>query len=76
MIVSTIKQESRQGSKLLAAGSGHSHYYFRLAGSQRAPRSGREQLTADLVKVGQREHGLRPRQILGQAAIAHLGKAP
>jgi len=31
---------------------------------------------ADLVAVGQCEHGLRPRQVLGQAAIAHLGEAP
>ena len=30
----------------------------------------------DLVKVGEGEHGLRPRQILGQAAISHLGEAP
>ena len=30
----------------------------------------------ELVKVGQGEHGLRPRQVLGQAAIAHLGEAP
>ena len=29
----------------------------------------------ELVKVGQGEHGLRPRQVLGQAAIAHLGEA-
>src|SRR5215469_2630166 len=31
---------------------------------------------SDLVEVGQREHGLCPRQVLGQAAIAHLGEAP
>jgi hypothetical protein len=73
--VSTFRKERRQGSRLLAARSGHSHY-FRLAGSQGAPRSGREQLMPDLVKVGQCEHGLRPRQILGQAAISHLGEAP
>src|ERR1700733_12737878 len=76
MIVSTFRNERRQGSRLLAARSGHSHYYFRLAGSQGAPLSGREQLMPDLVKVGEGEHSLRPRQILRQAAIAHLGEAP
>ena len=30
----------------------------------------------DLVEVGQGEHGLRPRQVLGQAAVSHLGEAP
>ena len=76
MVVSTFRKERRQGSRLLAARSGHSHYYFRLVGSQGARRSGREQLMPDLVKVGEGEHGLRPRQILGQAAISHLGEAP
>jgi hypothetical protein len=31
---------------------------------------------SDLVEVGQREHGLRPCQVLGQAAISHFGEAP
>jgi hypothetical protein len=30
----------------------------------------------ELVEIGEREHGLRPCQVLGQAAIAHLGEAP
>ena len=30
----------------------------------------------DSVEVGQGEHGLRPRQVLGQAAVAHLGETP
>src|SRR5690242_14832426 len=30
----------------------------------------------DLVEIGQSEHGLRPRQVLGQTPIAHLGEAP
>src|ERR1700746_3799844 len=76
MVVSTFRKERRQVSRLLAARSGHSHYYFRLSGSQGARRSGREQLMPDLLKVGEGEHGLRPRQVLGQAAIAHLGEAP
>src|ERR1700722_940088 len=76
MVVSTFRKERRPGRRWLAARSGHSHYYFRLAGSQGAPRCGWKQLMPDLVKVGEGEHGLRPRQILGQAAIAHLGEAP
>src|SRR3981081_1988392 len=76
MPVSTFRKEKRQGSRLWVARSGHSHYYFRVAGSQGAPRCGREQLVPDLVKVGEGEHGLRPRQILGQAAISRLHEAP
>jgi len=30
----------------------------------------------DSVEISQCKHGLRPRQVLGQAAIAHLGEAP
>src|SRR6185437_9062095 len=30
----------------------------------------------DSVEIGQGEHGLRPRQVLGQTPIAHLGEAP
>ena len=44
--------------------------------SQHAPGPWREQLSADLVEVGQCEHGLRSRQVLGQASIPHLGEAP
>src|ERR1700751_727642 len=44
--------------------------------SRRTPRLWREQLSPQLIKVGQREHGLRPRQILGQATVSHLGEAP
>ena len=29
-----------------------------------------------MVEVGQRKHGLRPRQVLGQAAVSHFGEAP
>jgi hypothetical protein len=48
MVVSTFRKEKRQGSTLLAARSDHSHYYFRLAGSQGAPRFGREQLITSI----------------------------
>src|SRR5690242_9849710 len=49
---------------------------MKLYRSQVAPHARRKQLAAHLVEIGQREHGLRPCQILGQAAIAHLGEAP
>jgi len=35
-----------------------------------------EQLSADLVEIGQGEHGLRAGQVLGQTAVAHFGEAP
>src|SRR6201981_2162495 len=44
--------------------------------SQAAPCDGREQLAPHLIEISQCEHGLRPRQVFGQAAIAHLGEAP
>src|ERR1700680_4449422 len=44
--------------------------------SQRTPCTCGEQLSADLVEVGQRNHGLRPRQVLGQTAVSHFGEAP
>ena len=44
--------------------------------SQHTPGPCREQLSADLVEIGERKHGLRPRQILGQSAISHLNEAP
>ena len=44
--------------------------------SQAAPCGGREQLAPHLIEIGQREHGLRPRQVFGQAATTHLGEAP
>jgi hypothetical protein len=36
----------------------------------------RKQLSAHLVEVGQRKHGPRSRQVLGQTAISHFGEAP
>ena len=44
--------------------------------SQSTPGPCREQLSADLVEVGQRKHGLRSRQVLGQTAVSDLGEAP
>jgi len=31
---------------------------------------------ADLIEISQRKHGLRPCQVLGQAAVSHFGEAP
>src|ERR1019366_8790232 len=44
--------------------------------SQRTSRADWEQLSADLVEVGQRKHGLRSRQVLGQTAVSHFGETP
>src|ERR1039458_9161653 len=44
--------------------------------SQRTPGPSWEQLSADLVEIGQRKHGLRSRQVLGQTAVSHFGEAP
>ncbi len=44
--------------------------------SQPTPGPCWEQLPADLVEVGQGEHGLRPRQVFGQAAVSHFGETP
>src|SRR5208283_789681 len=44
--------------------------------SQRTSRADWEQLSADLVEIGQRKHGLRSRQVLGQTAVSHFGEAP
>src|SRR5216684_317674 len=44
--------------------------------SQLTPSPCWEQLSADLVEVGQRKHGMRARQVLGQTAVSHFGKTP
>src|SRR5271167_80195 len=44
--------------------------------SQRTPGPYWEQLSADLIEISQRKHGLRPCQVLGQAAVSHFGEAP
>ena len=43
--------------------------------SQRTPGPCWEQLSADLIEISQRKHGLRPCQVLGQAAVSHFGEA-
>ena len=62
------------GCWLLAGGRRHSR--SSRFGSQHGTRSCREQLSADLVEVGQRKHGLRSGQVLGQTAVSHFSEAP
>src|SRR5262245_1894262 len=59
-------------SRLREAGSSG----FSRSRSLQAPRTYRQQLTAELVEIGQGKHGLRPCQVLGQAAVPHFGEAP
>src|SRR5258705_2419838 len=44
--------------------------------SQPTPGRCWEQRSADLIEISQRKHGLRPCQVLGQAAVSHFGEAP
>src|SRR5437870_8794485 len=46
------------------------------ASSHRTTHCVRQQLAADLVEIGEREHGLCSGQVLGQTAIPDLGEAP
>src|SRR5271157_2263333 len=69
-----LKGNFATGCWLLA--SGGRHLRFSRSGSPHAPRSCGEQLSADLVEVGQRKHGLRSGQVLGQTAVSHFGEAP
>src|SRR5271167_945193 len=76
MGVTTIRRKGNGATGGWFLASGRKHLRFSRSGSQRVPRSNREQLTADLVEIGQGKHGLRPRQVLGQASIPDLGEAP
>src|ERR1700694_2329076 len=44
--------------------------------SQRTPGPCWEQLSAELIEISQRKHGLHPCQVLGQTAVSHFGEAP
>src|SRR5580698_8421348 len=69
-----LKGNFATGCWLLAGGG--RHLRFPRSGSPRAPRSCGEQVSADLVEVGQRKHGLRSGQVLGQTAVSHFSEAP
>src|SRR3984893_417542 len=74
--MTTIRQkgEGAIGSWSLTNGRGGLRW-CRL-GSQPAPRPRREQFAPKLVEISQRKHGLRPCQVLGQAAVSHFNEAP
>src|SRR5271167_2457398 len=72
----TIGFKARRSSDSWSGDDRHRDCLLPEVSSQRTPGPCREQLSADLVEIGQRKHGLRPRQVLGQAAISHFGEAP
>src|SRR6266851_4994072 len=72
----TIGFKARSSSDSWSGDDRHRDCLLPEDSSQRTPGPCREQLSADLVEVGQRKHGLRARQILGQAAVSHFSEAP
>src|SRR5271168_4243921 len=76
MEVTTIRRKGDAASGGWSVAGGRGDWRESWAGSQPAPRSCREQLTTQLVEIGQGKHGLRPRQVLGQAAVSHFVEAP
>ena len=72
----SIRGKSRSATPACWCASGEKRLRFSGSGSQDAPRPRWEQLTPELVQIGQRKHGLRPGQILSQPAISDLGKTP
>jgi hypothetical protein len=76
MKATTIRRIGNGTRRCWLLASGCRHLRFSRSGSQHAPRSCREQKSADLVEIGQRKHGLRSRQVLGQTAVSHFGEAP
>jgi hypothetical protein len=71
-----VRRKGRGATGDRKRASGEEALWFSRSGSQDAPRPCREQLAPELVQIGQRKHGLRPGQILGQTAVSDLGKAP
>src|ERR1700757_5357875 len=74
--VNPIRRTSIDGIGLWSCASGKRPSQLSESTSPRAPGPWQEQFAAELIEVGQRKHGLRSRQVLGQAAIAHFGEAP
>src|SRR5262245_56506993 len=72
----SIKGKSRGATCGCLCASGEKGLWFARSGSKDTPRLRREQLAPELVQLGQRKHGLRPGQVLGQTAVSALGKAP
>src|SRR5271169_7191160 len=76
MEVTTIRRKGNGATGCWLLASGRGHLRFSRSGSQRTPGRFWEQLSADLVEVGQRKHNVRARQVLGQTAVSHFGEAP
>src|SRR6516164_10036663 len=72
----SIRGKSRSATPACWCASGEKRLRFSGSGSQDAPRPRWEQLTPELVQIGQRKHGVRPGQVLGQPAVSDLGKTP
>src|ERR1700693_4945096 len=72
----TMGFRERRSSDGWSSDGRHRDYLLLEISSQRTPGLSWEQLSADLVEVGQRKHGLRARQVLGQTAVSHFGEAP
>ena len=76
MKMATVRARREPAMDFWGCAAGRERLARSRSRSQPAPRSRWEQFTADLIETGQREHGLCPRQVLSQAAVAHLGEAP
>src|ERR1700746_909447 len=76
MKVTTMGRKGNGASGGWSLASGCAGWRLSQWGLQHARRPPREQRTSKLVEIGQGKHGLRPRQVLGQAAVSHFGEAP
>src|SRR5215831_12492976 len=71
-----IRRKSRGATcSWVCASRGEAVRFFRRE-SQASPRPCGQQLAPELVEIGERKHGLRAGQVLGQPAVSDLGKAP
>src|SRR6516165_7938790 len=76
IMANPIREKSGGGLGVWAAASGDEALLLLRSWSQAARRPYRQQLTAQLVEIGQSKHGVRPRQVLGQATVAYFGEPP
>jgi hypothetical protein len=73
--VDTIRQKSGSTTGDWSCASGDEAVRWSRSGSQDAPRRCLQEIAPELVEIGQLEHGLRPRQVLGQTAVSDLREA-
>jgi hypothetical protein len=66
----------RRKSRGATGDGGEAAVWSSRFGSQAGPRSWRKQRAPELIKIGQRKHGLRPGQVFGQPPVPDLGKTP